>query len=573
MSDTFDLHAIPTTLQDLLMARLDRLDSNPEIVQLAAAIGREFSYELLSAAASCSEEALQEELAKLVDAELLFARGRPPIAGYQFKHALIRDAAYQSLLKKKRQQFHMRIAEVLEQRFPETCATQPELVAHHFTEGNLPPKAVKYWARAGECAQQRGAVVEAEGHFNRSLVLVRTLPESRERNATEIQLHIGLGVALAATRGTGATEVEATFARAHSLCLQTGLTAELGPVLFGRLRHCMNRAMHGKALELAEELLQFARQGANPGFLVCAHCALGVSLVSQGRHAEALLHLEEVIGVEAIDKLRLTVNRYCLIDPWVTAHSFLSWALWYLGFPERAAQHSQQAVNDSESLGHALSLGFALTNASWLQQLSRETEGARATAARALALGTEKCFAGIIAPARVLCGWSLAGIEQTEQTVRAIRQGLDELQAQGAISDRCDLLILLAEACARTGRPKEGMEALAEAQKFADATGQRLWEPELHRLKGELLLQHDPMAAQDAETYFHQAMKLARTQQARSLELRAAMSLARLWCQQGKSKKAGELLAPVYASFTEGFQTYDLQMARVLLEQCQSERA
>jgi predicted ATPase len=574
-TDTVPLHEIPATLQDLLLARLDRLASNIEVAQLAAAIGREFSYELLQAVAPWEEGVLREELAKLVEAELLFVRGRPPGTRYQFKHALIQDAAYQSLLKKKRQQFHVRIAEALEQRFPETCASQPELLAHHFTEGTLVARAVEYWARAGDRAQQRGAAVEAVGHFNRGLELVRTLPESRERHAQEIRLHIGLGVALAATRGFGVPELEATYARAHALCQQTGLTAQVFPALFGRLRYCMNRAMHAYAQELAEEILQLAEREANGGFLVAAHCALGLTLLWQGRPAEALPHLEKVIAVEATAELRLALHRFAPIDPWVTAHAFLSWALWLLGYPDRAAGHSHEALRIAEGLDHPFSLGCALCDAAWLHRFSDDREEVRATAERArraLALGTEKGFVGVIAWARILVGWTMAGPGQGEQALKEIRQGLEDLRAQAVLGDRNEMLPLLAEACARAGRPEEGLEALAEALEFADSTGETIFQAEVYRLKGELLLQHDPTAVAAAEACFRQAFELARRQQALSLELRAALSLARLWDRQGQHQAARDLLAPVYGAFTEGFRTHDLQTARALLEHCSSHR-
>lgn len=565
VSDTFNVHAIPATLQELLMARLDRLASDLDVVQFAAAIGREFRYELLSAVASCSEESLQQELTKLVDAELLFQHGRPPTARYQFKHALIRDAAYQTLLKKKRQQFHLRIAEALEERLSE--AYQPELLAHHFTEGIQIAKAIEYWARAGERAQQRGDAIEATDHFNRGLELVRHLPESRQAHAQEIQLLIGLGVALAATKGTGSPEVEATFAHAHAVCLQAGLTSELGAVVFGRLRYCMNRSMHVQALELAEELLRLAQQEGNVGFRVCAHCAIGVTLVSLGKHTEARPHLDEVIAVEPAVELRSAVHRYCLIDPWIVAHSFLSWSLWVLGFPERASEHSRLAVSTSESLGHAFSLGLALANASRLHELARNHDEAGSAAARALALGEEKGFSGIIAPARILSAWTMADAGHSEQAVIAIRRELDNLSAQGVVSDCNDLLTLLAEACAQAGQPKEGLKALAEAQAFADAADERFWQAEIYRLRGELLLQHDGTAVAAAETCFHQALAVARQQQARSLELRAALSLAELWLRQGKTQSAHELVKSIYAGFTEGFQTRDLQRAAAFLAQ------
>jgi predicted ATPase len=249
---------------------------------------------------------------------------------------------------------------------------------------------------------------------------------------------------------------------------------------------------------------------------------------------------------------------------------YLSLALWLLGFPERSAEYGRQALEIAERVGHPFSLGFALSYIARLYQFAQDRERIRTTAARALAVGTENGFAGVIAWGRILCGWAAAGPGQGEPALAEIRQGLEALRGQVALRVRHEMLPLLAEACARAGRPEEGLEVLAEALEFADATSETFLQAEMHRLKGELLLQHDPTAAPDVEACFHQALEVARRQEARSLELRAAMSLARLWGKQGKTQAAEQLLAPVYAAFTEGFQTHDLQAAREVLEQFRS---
>jgi predicted ATPase len=569
LSDTFDAQAIPATLQDLLMARLDRLASDLDVVQLAATIGREFRYELLSAAASCSEEALQQELAKLVEAELLFQHGRPPGARYQFKHALIRDAAYQSLLKKKRQQFHLRIAEVLEQRFPETCAAQPELLAHHFSEGQVAAKAVENLVLAGERAQQRGAVLEAVRHFRRGLDLIQGLPETLERRTQEIRMHIGIGMALEWTVGSSTPEVDSHYERAQALCLPSDGTAPLFAALYGRYRCWHLQGQHVGAQQLAEELLALAERDQNTAHLVAAHRALGRTLFFQGKHADALTHLEKVTAIAATAELRAAIYRFDVADPWVFAQCYLSLALWLLGYPDRAAEQSRQALSLADGLDHTFTLAVALRYACRLHHLCRDPERTRATAERALALSTEKGLPAFAGWARVLRGWALTEHGQGEQGIADIRQGLAAVRTLGANMALTYYLILLAEACASTGRPEEGLPALAEAQDLAHATGESYWQAEIHRLQGELLWQHDPTAAENAEACLQQALAVARRQQARSLELRAAMSLARLWHQQGKTQAARELLAPVYGSFTEGFQTHDLQAARGLLEQWQ----
>jgi predicted ATPase len=514
------------------------------------------------------EGVLQAELAKLVDAELLFVRGRPPQASYQFKHALIRDAAYQSMLKTKRQQFHGRIGAVLEQRFPDSSAAQPELLAHHFTEGGVLPRAVAYWERAGERAQQRGAAEEAVGHFRRGLGLLRDLPETPDRHAQEIRLHISLGVALESISTSGGLEVAATYERAHALSVQTGLTAQVLPALYGRLRHCLDRGQNARARELGEEMLRLAEQAGNSGFALAAHSGLGTALFLQGEHAEALPHFEQVLATPATATLRAALHPHVLVDPWVASQTFLSLSLLLLGYPDRSGEHSRQAVGTAEGLGHPYSLGFALCYAGWLHTFRAEREATAATAARALALGKEKGFAGLVALAKIVGAWTLAASAQEE--VATIRAGLEELRALFAVSDCTDFLTLFAEACARAGRPDEGLQALAEAQEFLEVTQEYFWQAEVYRLQGEMLLQSDPTAVTAAAACFDQALAVARRQQARALELRAAMSLARLWAEQGKSQAAEALLAPVYAAFTEGFQTHDLQAARALLDHYRS---
>ena len=287
----------------------------------------------------------------------------------------------------------------------------------------------------------------------------------------------------------------------------------------------------------------------------------------QGKHTEALSHLEKVIAIEPTAELRHTLHRYAPLDPWVSSRLFLSWCQWLLGYPDRSAENRRLALAIAEKLGRPFTLCWALCYVSWGHQFGRDREKTQTTAARALTLGAEKGFPGLNAWAKVLDGWALAESGQSEQGMTAIHQGLEDLRPQGALSDRNGLLPLLAEASGRTGRPDEGLKALAEAQEFADATGETFFIAELYRLKGELLLQHDPTAAKDGEAWFHQALVVVRRQQARSLELRAAMSLARLWSRQGQTHAARELAAAVYATFTEGFQTHDLQTARAWLEQ------
>ena len=567
MSDSFPLHEIPTTLQDLLMARLDRMAIDIQVAQLGAAIGREFSYELIAAVSDMPEEALQVELGKLVDAGLLFQRGRPPRTRYTFKHALIEDAAYQSLLRKERQEFHRRIAETLESQFLDVRENRPELLAHHFSEANVAEKAVGYWDVAGTRSLDRCAHLEAVRQLTKGLEMLQKLPESLARNQREIQMQIRLGVPLQSTKGYGAPEVEATYARARELCQKIGDTGQLFPILYGLFRAYMLQAQYTTAEELGEQLLGLAEKSQTPGVVVAANRALGSTLFYQGEYCRALPHLEKVISIEPTPELRADAYRHDVVDPWITSRSYTAWSYWLMGFPEKARVYSQEAIRDAESVEHSFSLALALSFASWLDQFGLDTESTRKTAGRALEISEEQGYAFWVGWCRVMLGWVMAEEGQYGQAIQEMREGLADWRAQGSELGRSYFLALLAEACHKAGRTEDGLNALAEAEKFARTTKEGYWDPEILRLKAALLLQRDPASRQDAEDCLQQALASARAQDAKSLELRAAMSLARLWQQDGKPEQGRELLAGVYGWFTEGLDTRDLKTARALLDE------
>ena len=566
ISQSFPVHEIPATLQDLLMARLDRMASNIEVVQLGAAVGREFSHDLISAVSPLPGEELELELGKLVEAGLLHQRGRASRRRYTFKHALIQDAAYQSLLKKERQGFHQRIAEILEEQFPETAENQPELLARHFTEANQAPQAAEYWERAGKRSVARCAHHEAIEQLRMGLELLRALPESAERNRKEIEMEISLGVPLQSTRGYGAPEVQETYARARELCHQMGETTQLFPVLYGLFRSQMLRAQYATAQELGEQLLVLAEKDQKPGHLVAANRALGSTLFYQGKHAAGMPHLEKVVSIEATPELRAEAYRYDVVDPWITSRSYRTWALWLLGYPEQARAFSEETVTVAEGVDHPFSLALAVSFASWLDQFAHDVEATRAAAEKTLAISNEHGFAFWIGWGEVMRGWTMAEDGQHEEAIEEMKRGLVDWRAQGSELGRTYFLAMLAETYAKAGKPDEGLSALDEADQFAEATAEGYWAPETHRLRGELLLQRDPSAVQAAEQCLQQALDCARGQQSKSLELRATVSLARLWQKQEKASQGRERVAEVYGRFTEGLETHDLLEARALLD-------
>jgi predicted ATPase len=560
------LLAIPTTLQDSLMARLDRLATVKEVAQLGATLGREFTYELLKAVSPLDETSLQRELTRLVEAELVYQRGLPPQSRYFFKHALIQEAAYQSLLKSKRQQYHQNIAQVLEERFPETAETQPELLAHHYTEAGLVVQAIPYWQRAGERARQRSANVEAISHLFKGLELLKTLPDTPERIQQELNLQTTLAPAFMATKGYASQEVERAVIRAWELCQQLGETPQLFPVLHGLWRFYLVRPDLHMARERAEQCLHLAQSTQDPEFLLEAHMALGAAFLWLGELVPARAHHEQ--GIALYDPQRHRSHTFLYgQDPGVFCLSYGAWALWYHGYPDTALGRVHEALTLAQELSHPYSLGFALRSVVVVHQLRFERQAVREWAEKLIALSNEQGFAYWLAWGNILRGWALAKQGDGEEEIAQIRQGLAAHQATEAELAQPYFLALLAEAYGGIGKAQEGLTVLAGALDVVNKYGERFYEAELYRLKGELLLALSQENQAEAETCFHKAIEVARWQSAKSLELRTVMNLSRLWQRQGKKEEARKMLAEIYGWFTEGFQTADLKQAKALLEE------
>jgi predicted ATPase/class 3 adenylate cyclase len=563
---SFSTFAIPVTLQDSLMARLDRLVTAKAVAQYAAVIGRQFAYALLQAVSPVDEAMLQHELGRLVEAEIIYQRGVLPQATYLFKHALLQDTAYQSLLKSTRQQYHQRIAQALEAQFPETVEMQPELVAHHYTEAGRSASAITYWHRAGQQAVERSAYAEAVSHLTTALALLTILPESRAHSQQELDMQMTLGIALRATRGQTAPEVARLYTRARELCEQVGEPAQLFRVLWGLWHAHGQQGAYQTRLALGEQLLSLAQRLQDPDLLLEAHHALWTTLLSSGELVAAQPHLDQGMQLYDPQRHRTHAALYSGHDPGVCCRMQAAQSLWFLGYPDQAAASMQAALALAQQLAHPWSLAMALRWAARLHHLRREALQTRARAEASMAMATEQRLPHQVALTMPLQGWALAVCGQGEEGIAQIHRGLAAHRATGATRDQPEHLALLAEASAQVGQTTEGLEALAEALATAAKGGAPWWEAELYRLRGELLLQHTVAQPEEVEACFQQALAVARRQQAKSLELRAAMSLARLWQQQGKQTEAYELLAPVYSWFTEAFDTADLQEAKALLE-------
>jgi predicted ATPase len=558
--------AIPATLHDSLMARLDRLATVKSLAQLGATLGREFSYELLQAVSPWDEGTLQRGLHQLVEAEFLYQRGLPPQATYLFKHALIQDAAYQSLLKSTRQQYHQRIAQVLEEHFPEVSETQPELLAHHYTEAGLLAQALPLWQQAGERALQRSANLEAIEHLNKGLAVLATLPETTDRLQHELDLHVTLGPALTATKGYVSPEVEHTFARAWELCQRIGEPPQRFPVLYGLCALYWVSGKHRQARDQAEQFLLLAQRQEDTAPLVVAHRALGLPLYFMGEVTQAREHFAQSVALYDPQQHRTLAFAYGQ-DPGVAGLVLDAYALWTLGYPDQALRRSQKACRLAEELAHPFTLAYTFATLAIFHQWRRDREEAWRHAEAATRICREQGSPYWLGVGLILQGWACATQHQAAEQLASMHEGMTIYRVMDAALWLPYFLTILAETSGAAGQPDAGLRLLDEARTVMDSTQERVYEAEIHRVQGELVLAQAADQHAQAETCFQHALAIARRQQTRAWELRTATSLAHLWQQQGKHAEARELLAPIYAWFTEGFDTADLQEAKTLLEE------
>jgi serine/threonine protein kinase/tetratricopeptide (TPR) repeat protein len=557
--------AIPATLQDLVMARLDRLEGDREVAQVAATLGREFSYELLAAVVPMGEPALQAELAKLVQAEILYPRGRPPRCTYLFKHALLEDALYNALVTGKRQQFHRRVAEALERRFPQTAETQPELLAHHCTEAGLTDQAVGYWLRAGLRARERSADVEAIGHLTKGLDLLDTLDGSPGRDAQQLQLLNPLGTAYLSTRGYAAPEVGPVFRRAREVCARIGQPPQLFAVIWGTFAWHVVRGDFRLCTDLAAEARDLADRLHDPGVLMQALFLQGLTLLYRGDFAGARDHCGRAIA-DYDDRERTKFwATHTGEDAGVTHRCYLALAWWHLGFPDRALQVNREALELARAIGHPFSLEYALHHTGWLHQYCRLGAQAQAAGDEAIRIATKQGFRFWHASGTLYQAAGLLLQGRRGEGLPLLRKGLDAYRATGAGLALPYYLSILGDAYTQAGQFEDARRTLDEGLALAEKNDDRSQEAELHRLQGELLLAEssDPVAA---EGCFRQAIRVARRQQSRAWELRATTSLARLRQRHGRRDEARSALAAVHGTYTEGFTTPDVVDATALLE-------
>jgi predicted ATPase/class 3 adenylate cyclase len=562
--------AIPETLHDLLMARLDRLGAAREVAQLGAMLGREFSYELLRVVAPLEEAALQQRLEQLVAAEFLYQRGLPPQASYMFKHVLIQDAAYQSLLKSTRRQYHHRIASVLREQFPETCHTQPELLAYHYTQAGHALQAIPYWQHAGQCASERSAYMEAITHLTQGLALIGTLPDSAERFQYELSLRTTLGPVLMSLKGYGAPEVQDVYARARQLCYQIEDQPQYFPVLWGLYSFYLVRAEYPTAHELAQQCLLMAEHADDPALLLHAHLALGETLFWLGEVDTAHGHLTHSLRLYDAQQHRPHAFLYSN-NPAVICQTYTALALWWRGDADQALAVMHGAVRLAQELAHPSSMAWSFVCLALLHSLRREIRAVQVQAEAVIALSAREGFPFWAAVGTILYGWAQVQQGRDGEGMLLMRQGLEAYEATGAELGRPYFLVLLADAYGQAGETEAGLQLLAEARLASERSGEQIAASEVYRLTGELLLRQSsplPPAKQpdaEAEVYMQRAFDMAVQQGAQLWQLRAAMSLSRLWQQRGKEDQAASLLADVYNGVREGLDTADLQECQALL--------
>ena len=564
--------AVPASLHGSLMARLDRVGPAKEVAQIGAALGRKFSHPLLAAVVRKPEAELVSALDRLVAAGLLFQEGVPPHATYLFKHALVQDAAYGTLLREPRRALHARIAETLESQFAEIAASQPELLARHCTEAGLIEQAASLWGKAGQRSLEHSALVEAAAQITRALDHIAAVPATPALRREEIKLQVALANALMHVEGYAAPETKAAVEQAHVFIERAEELGEfpndpllLFSVLYG-VWAVNALAFNGDTLrDLAAQFLALAEKQAATAPLLIAHRIMGVSLLYAGDFAKARMHLEQAITLYDPAEHRPLATRFGQ-DAAVHALSYRSLALWSLGYPEAAKVDIDQAISDAREIGQAATLMTALNNTGVTLICCGNYAAANAELGELVALADEKgaLYWKVCGMASQGCLFAQTG--KTSDAVRMLTSGITAYRSTGAILWAPFHLSNLATSHASLGQSEDAWRCVGEAMRAVATTKEKWFEAEVHRIAGDIALSPERDAAK-AEAYFERALTVARAQQAKSWELRAAMSLARLWRDQGKSQQARELLAPVYGWFTEGFDTRDLKEAKALLEE------
>ena len=567
---------IPTTVQGVLAARIDRLPvAEKDLLQALAVLGKEFSFSLVQriceGPGAPSADALRELLARLEAAEFIYERPAFPEVEYSFKHALTQEVAGRSLLTERRSALHERAAQAIEALFSTRIADYWSELAHHYRLSGNVPKAVEYLHRTGQQALEHSAHLDAMRHLGAARELLEHLPDTPERAQQELTLLLSLGPALMAVRGYGAPEVVAAYTRALALCERIGETSKIFAVQLGLRTYYQLRAEYRTANELGERLLRMGRQIGKPALLVEAHLALGASLFYQGHLEATRVHLQQALAFYLQERHEEQVYDH-VIDPGVRALNFLAWTLWHQGYPDQSSKRNQEGLALARKYTGGSSLALSLAYTAQLHQFRGDAALTRQYAEAVMSLAAEQGMPFWLAWGTILRGWVLSEQGSREEGIAQIREGLAGYRATGSEMGYSYFLALLADSYRQAGETDAGLAAIDEAMAMVSRSGEHCYEAELHRIKGHLLLGASSdrsgaaARAAEAEDCFHQAIAAARRQGARSFELRAVASLARLWQCEGKTADAHKALSEMYGSLTEGFDTADMREAKALLD-------
>jgi tetratricopeptide (TPR) repeat protein len=546
------------------MARLDRVAGVREVAQIGACVGREFSYELVAAVSDLPERLLQAALDQLIESELIFRRGELPEAIFTFKHALVQDAAYESLLKSRRQMLHARIAAALTTRFKERTANEPEVAAHHYSAAGMNAEAVAYWLIAGQRAIERFANAEGGNHLRRGLELLQSLPPGPARDKQELLLQMALGTALG-SKGYTSAEVGSTFARARELCQHVGDMPQMFPILFGLWIFYIMRAEFQASHDVAAQILDLGNQTGDAIAVLVGSYSLGGTHLFRGE-----LHMAAKCSETALANYQKTWDKTLTAtfghSAGPAAADWASIALWFLGYPKKARDRGELAIQLARELDHPLTLATVLVHRAFLEAMRGDVQETCKYAHQTVALARDTGILIRQVEGELLEGWAMARMGAADEGIRQLEASLEIWNQAGAYIADPTWLGLLADAHASVGRYEKAQEVLATALAIVQKRGERLWESGLLCLEGRLHLDGRG-DGQSAEKSLRAAIDVAQSQCAKMLELEASMRLAALWKSQGKHRQACQVLRPVYEWFTEGSDTKALTEAKTLLQE------
>ncbi|WP_455365748.1 adenylate/guanylate cyclase domain-containing protein [Kaarinaea lacus] len=561
--------AIPSTLQDSLMARLDKLGPAKELAQLSATLGREFAHNLLKAVTDSSYDKLNQHLSHLVFHELLYQRGLPPTASYTFRHALVHEVAYQSLLRKTRQKYHRKIAEVLATEFPEKIVENPEIMAHHCNESGDYESAVQYWMRAGRMAIQRSANADATVHLNNALQALQNLPDSVKTAEAELQIQASLGLAYMLLNGYGADEVQCAYGRAYELSRHSGKSSAMFPILCGLWEFYLVRAELDSAQDLAVQLQNIASETDDPTQFHEAQRTLGATAFWRGDFTSAEHYLGRALqtGIAEDTSNRMSIYGH---DTQVAALGSSACVAWLMGHADRAVELIGHSAERANEIQHPFSIVYASYFSAVIQQLRGNIEKTRELAETTMQLCEQYEFWFWYDTAAMLSIWAQFELTNDKKFITQYTRVLHKFIQRGSRLALTFLHSLLARMYIKAGQWEEAEAIIDKSITKLSTHHEHFFQPDLYRLKAIIAWQHKAAANNEIESWFKEALDSAQRQSGLGLELRAMTDYCRYLHQQQQSQRAEQQLLEVLQRVNEGVETADYQSAQALLQQLQN---